>query len=97
MTKKRRLIPAVIAVIAAFVLVRLGPTIAGRIASDLRWRSHRVSGAIRGRFDPRVSIVADMGQPPHRVVIWTGFASEAEEVRSKLPGEFGRTWISPER
>jgi hypothetical protein len=37
-----------------------------------------------------------MGSQGHRAIVWSGLASEAEGVRSKLPAEFGRTWIVPD-
>jgi hypothetical protein len=93
----RRLIPALIAIGTGMLLVRLWPAIIRRGGTELRWRSGRLRTAIRSRIEPRVSIVADMGRPPHQATVWTGFASEAEEVRSQLPAEFGRTRIVPER
>lgn len=95
--RRRTLLSVLLATGASLLVVRAWPSLSRRIARDLRWRAGRARTFIRERRERRVSIIADMGRPPHKTVIWSGFEGEADAVRAKLPKEFGRTWISPER
>lgn len=95
--KKRQLLPVLVAAALAALAVRLGPHALQSLRRDLTWRTRRLRQGLRAQLEPRVSIAADMGIRDHRAIVWSGLASEAEEVRSKLPTEFGRTWIVPER
>lgn len=94
--KKRQLLPVVLVAVATALIVRLGPGAFQSLRRDLAWRTRRLRQGLRAQIEPRVSIAADMGIRNHRAIVWSGLASEAEEVRSKLPAEFGRTWIVPD-
>ena len=91
--KKRQLLPVLVAAALAALAVRLGPSALQSLRRDLTWRTRRLRQGLRTQLEPRVSIAADMGSQGHRAIVWSGLASEAEGVRSKLPAEFGRTWI----
>lgn len=95
--KRRTPLTALLAIGATLMAVRLWPSLSRRAIGEFRWRRSRAGRYLRGRIEGRVSIVADMGRPPHQSIIWSGLASEAEAVRAKLPEEFGHTWVVRER
>lgn len=95
--RHQKTLAAIAAALGLLATLRLWPTLARQARRELHWRRGRLARSIRERLEERVSIVADMGRPPHESVIWTGLESEAEAVRGRLPEEFGKTKIVRDR